>query len=193
MKNILLISIGLLLIGCNKNEVKPKKGESQKVEIVDPVEAFDAHLTINENKIPFYYFDQIEYYKSHLSFEEQKHLRRNDTIGFKVLMKRYPEKLIDHTFFKKLSQNYTLENIEPKLNDSISGIYSEKYSGEGLFPACDPFYRDILIFKKENKIVGISKICFECGLHWTIGSKRNVLLFGQKGDFEKLEKMLSKK
>jgi hypothetical protein len=190
MKNILLIYISFLLIGCNKNEVKPKNVESQKV---DPVEEFNAHLTVNENKIPFYDFDQVEYYKSHLSFEEQKLLQRNDTIGFKILMKRYPEKLIDNTFFEKLIQNYTLENIDPKLNDSISGIYSEKFSGEGLFPACDPFYRDILIFKKENKIVGISKICFECGLHWTIGSKRDVLLLGQKGDFEKLEKILSKK
>ena len=61
-----------------------------------------------------------------------------------------------------------------------------------MFPACDAFYRAILIFKKKDKVVGVSKICFDCGLNWTIGSERNVMLFGQEGDYEKLEKLLQK-
>jgi hypothetical protein len=186
MRYITLILTILLLTNCGK-----KNKEIEKKYIISHGDTL-AVITINKIKYPFYDFDKVEHYKSNLTFEQEKYLRRTDTVGFKILMEKYPKEINDSIFYRKLIQNYSEMKVEPNLNSTISEIYSEKYGGEGLAFACDPFYRDILIFKKRNKIVGVSKVCFECGENWTIGSKRDVSLFGQNEDYEKLKKILYK-
>ena len=190
MRYFSLIFIILLLTNCSK-----KNSEANEVEMKYTISNGDtlSVLTLNKIKYPFYDFDEVEHYKTNLTSEQEKYLRRTDTIGFEILMGNYPKEMNDTIFYRKLTQNYSKMKIKANLNSSISEIYTEKYSGEGMFPACDPFYRDVFIFKKKDKIVGVSKICFDCGLHWTIGSKRDVLLLGQNGDFEKLKEILSEK
>lgn len=90
-----------------------------------------------------------------------------------------------------------IENLYPQkkiINKSkfaiLSNIYSEKYHGDYALAACEPYYRDILIFKKQHKIIGISKVCFECYLHSTIGSTQNTEQLGQNGDYAKLQDLL---
>ncbi len=186
MKQILLIFIGLSMLSCNKKEIETKKVEINKVE------SFDTIISVNKVKYPFYDFDQIEYYKFNLTSDQEESLRKTDSIGFKILMQDFPKTVADPIFYGKLNQNYSLKKMSSKWNTIISEIYSEKFSGQFAYRACDAFYRDILIFKKKDKIVGVSKICFECELNWTIGSERNVDLLGQEGDYEKLKKILSK-
>lgn len=55
---------------------------------------------------------------------------------------------------------------------------------------CIPIYRDILIFKKNNSVVGISKVCFDCNMNYTLGSKTDVEIYNNSNDYEKLEKLL---
>ena len=49
----------------------------------------------------------------------------------------------------------------------------------------------ILIFYNNDKIVGISKICFGCRQSYIIGTDKDDSDFGQCGGFENLEAMLS--
>ena len=56
--------------------------------------------------------------------------------------------------------------------------------------ACIPVFRDILIFKKNNKSIGIAKICFECEKSHIVGTNKNIENFGQCGDFSKLMNIL---
>ncbi len=55
---------------------------------------------------------------------------------------------------------------------------------------CLPVFRDILIFKKRHKVIGIVKICFGCEKAVIVGSQANTIGFGQDGDFQKLKKLL---
>ena len=52
------------------------------------------------------------------------------------------------------------------------------------------FYRDILVFKKENKTVGVAKVCFGCSQSIITGTKLNTQEFGQSGDYGRLKKLL---
>jgi hypothetical protein len=54
---------------------------------------------------------------------------------------------------------------------------------------CAPIYRDILVFKQKDTIVGLSKICFECNLQFTI-DKYGVQKDFDSNDFERLELIL---
>ena len=66
--------------------------------------------------------------------------------------------------------------------------------------ACTPLYRDVLILKKNNKIVSILKICFDCGMIANYGDeiKNN---FNEKdiesddyfNEFEKFHQTLTNK
>lgn len=37
--------------------------------------------------------------------------------------------------------------------------------------ACEPIYRDLIVFEKDNKIIGWVKICLDCGISEIVGSK----------------------
>ena len=55
--------------------------------------------------------------------------------------------------------------------------------------ACAPMYRDIYVFRNNNKIVGISKICFECQIIDFTSEKYNWQRYGECENLKKLEKM----
>ena len=85
---------------------------------------------------------------------------------------------------------YKKTTIDKTKNEHLNDIFSENNCSESFAAACIPVYRDIFIFKKNNKTVGIAKICFGCRLFHIIGTKKNLENFGQCGDFEKLEKLI---
>lgn len=59
--------------------------------------------------------------------------------------------------------------------------------------ACKQTYRDILIFKKNNKNVGISKICFSCGWETTFFNKHFYSNLISLYDINELENTLKRK
>lgn len=58
---------------------------------------------------------------------------------------------------------------------------------------CAPIFRDVLVFKKDNNIVGIAKICFECQKIVLIGCEPPSRHFGQKGEYQELYRILHSK
>jgi len=54
------------------------------------------------------------------------------------------------------------------------------------------YFRDILVFYKNEKISGITKICFGCNESVLIGTKYNADTFGQCGVYSKLKSFLAK-
>ena len=81
----------------------------------------------------------------------------------------------------------TLETLEQTLSQYTQ---FEKSTLENIATACIHVYRDILIFKKEGKVIGTAKICFDCMSKQIKGTTANTENFGQDGDYEKLEKIL---
>ena len=86
---------------------------------------------------------------------------------------------------------YSKQMIPAAYHAAIETIFSEKNTSNNWVAACEPIYRDILIFKQSNKIVGVAKLCFECHQHQILGTSVNTEMFGQDGDWEKLEMLLN--
>ncbi len=83
------------------------------------------------------------------------------------------------------------KNIIGKGNyDKINSIFCERNHKESYATSCIAIYRDILVFKKSNKTIGVAKICFECEQNWIIGTDRNTMEFGMSGDYGKLYDIL---
>ena len=115
----------------------------------------------------------------------------NEKALLEIVNLEYPTSLNDQNLLKNLEILYPKKKkIEQSKLNTLASIYSEKFHGDYSLAACEPIYRDILIFKKENNIIGVSKICFECGLHYTIGTTKNTEQLGQNGDYEKLNLLL---
>ena len=103
----------------------------------------------------------------------------------------YPKSLDDKWFFEKIEKYYPRkQKIERSSLKELSNIFTERKEKKTIFGACDPVYRNIFIFKKEGKVVGISKICFGCLEEYTIGTKRNTENFGSHKEYEKLKKLV---
>jgi hypothetical protein len=58
------------------------------------------------------------------------------------------------------------------------------------YTRCSPTFRDVLVFKKDDSIVGFAKICFGCRKIVLIGCEPPSAHFGQKGEYEKLYQTL---
>jgi hypothetical protein len=178
MKKHLLILISILFIGCNQAD---KKNEIQK-----------------NTSYQFFEFDEIDHYQVEITVREYLDINTQDqtpdeTKFLGILNGNYPESINDKSFLKYLQKFYPKKRkIDSNKFKAIANIYTEKKHKNPMFAACDPLYRDILIFKKNNVITGISKICFECYIQTTIGSIRNTENLGQSGDMGRLDKILSK-
>jgi hypothetical protein len=108
-----------------------------------------------------------------------------------IILGDIPKSISDLTFIDKLfAVGFKKKSLDKSKFDSIDKIFVEKTTAENLATSCMYVYRDILIFKKESKIVGTAKVCFGCMAHQITGTTANTENFGQEGDYERLEKLL---
>ena len=192
MKNIIFL-LAILLFSCNfKKETKAENIETQNVESV-----------IKEPKITgekYFEYDEIEYYQNEIEEDQIEELYDNqkksvkDSLKMGVILGEIPKSITDTNFIDNLkSFGYTKSKIEPKKFDKIDEIFTEKKHSESYATACINIYRDILIFKRKSKIIGIAKICFGCDANVIVGTKSNTEEFGMSGDYQKLRKILTEK
>lgn len=145
----------------------------------------------------FFEYDAIDYYKT--DFEESKigELYDNkskseiDSLKMGIILGHIPNSISDLTFIEKLEKvGYKKMIVDNSKFESIDKIFIEKTTLENIEAACIYVYRDILIFKKEGKVVGTAKICFNCLAAQIKGTTANTENFGQDGDYGKLAKIL---
>lgn len=189
MKNIIFL-FTIILIGCNsKTETKVENEEKQNNKNV-----------IKGSKIgggKYFEYDEIEYYKSVIEEEQVGELHNNqkkstkDSLKFGVFLGEIPKSITDTIFINNLEAfGYTKSKIAEKKFDEIDEVFTEKEHSETYDTACIYIYRDILIFKKNDKTIGIAKICFDCDANVIVGTKSNTESFGMSGDYEKLRKII---
>ncbi|MCZ8198041.1 MAG: hypothetical protein O9267_10575 [Flavobacterium sp.] len=92
---------------------------------------------------------------------------KNDTTKRfnEIFMSVYGHKLNFQTFEKELISYGYIKNLVPKEKiKKIDEFITNDIYYESHLTACVPSYRDILILKKNNKIVSVLKLCFECGM-----------------------------
>jgi hypothetical protein len=101
------------------------------------------------------------------------------------------DKLSDTTLLKELGElGFLKTEVMGNKFVQINEIFCERYHSKIESKTCSPVYRDILIFKKNNRIVGTAKICFVCSRSVIAGTLQNTDAFGQSGDYERLYKLL---
>jgi len=175
MKKISLILVLLFIASCNKKK--------------------------SEKPIPFFKFDEVTHYQiddenaiSKLFQVSQSERTESDKEFFKILMEyNYPKSVNHLTFFKNLETLYPKKNqIPSNLFPELSKIFSQSNVANNVEYACEPFFRDIFIFKNNDKIIGIAKICLECEKSSFVGANGETQNFGSNKEFEKLKKTYQK-
>ncbi|MDN5479000.1 MAG: hypothetical protein L0G39_18910 [Chryseobacterium sp.] len=116
---------------------------------------------------------------------------KEDQLKLDVITDKIPKNINDTDFIKSLEKiGFKKTVIISHKFKKINEIFVEKTVSENIEYACAPVYRDILIFKKKEKIIGMAKMCFDCHQKQITGTKANTENFGQDGDYEKLQQIL---
>lgn len=147
----------------------------------------------------YFKFNEIVYYHTDLSEQDIFNIKQKKEIT--------PlEKLLVHTTFNEHSGNikdtlfvshledagFVSKDISKAKFSLLQEIFKFKEHVSDETSACEPLYRDILIFKQNGSVVGIAKLCFRCGQHDIVGTNENTACFGESGDFKRLEEVLFK-
>ncbi|TPG39995.1 hypothetical protein [Flavobacterium pectinovorum] len=191
MKKIIILNILILLLSCNEKKNDPIKPQKKKLELVKEI----------TNGNYYFDFDEIEYYNIDLSeewimntWDKNKKTQKEERL-ISIIMQNTPPKSIDDIAFLSYIEDigFKKQKIFKNKIEKIKDIFRFKQFNMSEQYACMAIYRDILVFKKENKIVGIAKICFGCKQNRIVGTKVNTDQFGQKGDYKKLYNILQEK
>lgn len=146
----------------------------------------------------FFDFDEVSYFYNNYdaTSEENKYDRypsKHKVDKFKILtlFSYHPTNISDIGFIDYLSKNGFVENkLDSTLFDQLNDIFVEKPANSHISNSCSPTFRDVLIFRKYNKVIGIVKICFQCNEAYFVGANHNTLHFGVFGEYEKLKLLL---
>lgn len=144
----------------------------------------------------YFDFDKIEHYQ--ISEEENYFDGENDSIKVEsqkilseILFDRKPTELNGTEFLNDLNKIvFTKHEIPISDFNEIREIFKEQSCSKNIEMACISVFRDVLVFFKKNKIVGIAKVCFSCKDNHIIGTTSETFNFGQCGDYEKLNGIL---
>ncbi len=160
-------------------------------------------IEIKSNNLNFFDFDKVEhYYKDIDAGDILVEMQRLETIDKKseehnylnLIGYDYPKDVNDEKFIDNLIKfKFSKVQIEDKFYNELNKLFSFSNCQDDYGLACAPVYRDILVFYKEEKIVGIAKICFECDKSDVIGAKKDASFFGHCGGYGKLYKILKVK
>ena len=185
MRQLQLIFVFLLfLLGCKTRSARSNQDINQaKIQTIIGAKFFD--------------YDQIDYYHNNFkdgpeAFERLNNYKTEiDSIKWLVLVGDTPADISDTSFIDQLEKiDFTKKSIDKSAFSKIDEIFREKKVDILEAHACVHIYRDVLAFKKHDKIIGIAKICFSCGDHIIRGTTLNTNSFGQEGDYANLEKLL---
>lgn|GEM_PF-1015956 len=164
--------------------------------------AFACHNPVSEqrNNGSYFDFDKVEYY--HFAKTDKELFSPLDNLARSkdfhtleaILIFDTLTKVSDTAILNEMpSLGFQFRELPDTLHKKINSIFTERSHKELFEAACEAVYRDILIFKKSNRIIGIAKICFSCGQHHIIGTNKNTQFFGQHGEFTKLKNLLGVK
>lgn len=152
MRKFIFIIAAIIISSCNN---------AKKTEVV-------ATKVVKKELRPFFDSDKIDHYYLDFSKREFEH-SSNDNTAQKEKKKEfsgffygyYPDSIPKKDFEKLLLKyEYKKSNLSIKQEKKIENVFSEKDSLQTTFAACIAEYRDIFIFKKKEKTVGIAKILF---------------------------------
>lgn len=147
---------------------------------------------------PYIDYDKIDYYTINISQDSVMNLLSNgnklDSIKSSILLHYYATNDTIYEFknlpyYEKVG--YSKCEISQKYFSQVNKVFCHKTGGSTIAFACIHEYRDILVFKKENKVVAIAKICLSC-MDINLNGIRDISNeeLGWENDFDILDKVL---
>lgn len=171
----------IAVCGCMNNTVSKKTDKTKNETICKPYFDFD--------KVEYYFLDIDEVKIGEI--EEKTRKTEKERKQLELLIKNTPDKLSDTIYLKDLEEiDFVMHEIASNNFDILNKIFCERKHKELVAMKCEAVYRDILVFKKDNEIIGTAKICFGCYQNVITGTKLNTTEFGQSGDYGKLYEIL---
>ncbi|MBC5834536.1 hypothetical protein G6N05_08690 [Flavobacterium sp. F372] len=86
-----------------------------------------------------------------------------------IIYEEYPYDL-DSKFHEELTKvGFKKREIDKEKFSKLKEILKYEFHVKIGVKKCETTYRDVLVFQKNNKIVGVVKICFGCGQYCSIG------------------------
>lgn len=106
-----------------------------------------------------------------------------------IVYDEYPNSL-DNNFYSELKKvGYKRSQIKKVNFSKLKEILKYEINVEVGVSACETIFRDVLVFQKNNKIVGVVKICFDCGKYYSIGENLPDFNFEK---YDELQELLKK-
>ena len=148
----------------------------------------------------FFDYDRIDHYQSDFDEKDIGKLSKmegnsvEDLIKNGVLLGSTPKDISDTSFIDYLEKiGFKKEKLSNSKFKGIDSIFSEKHVDGIESAACIYVYRDILIFRKQGKVIGTAKICFGCGANEIQGTQASTASFGQGKDYDNLHRLIRAK
>jgi hypothetical protein len=154
-----------------------------------------------KNDKSFFDFDKVVHYHKEIKDSELRSMFENanekgkdseESLYTDIVSGFYPEQIDINIGRELINFGFNSVVINQKKNSQFNKIFSERKCDSYYAYACVPVYRDILLFYKNDSLVGITKICFGCKQAHIVGAKNIIEDFGQCGVYEKLQVLLSK-
>lgn len=152
--------------------------------------------TTSEGKL-FYDYEVIEHYHNPnpditifaSKFEHDFYKRKRAVVYFNT-----PINLSDTAFIEELrSFGFRRSYVHPRHFKTLNQVFVERNIESNTITRCNNIFRDVLIFRKDNAIVGIAKLCFGCGGSYFVGTDANTSQFGKSKEYEILLQILREK
>jgi len=174
MKNSVLLLLCMVLISCQKKE------------------------KVSGQDLPFFHFDKIEYYHTAITPEEFKAIGmkqekdRKEQALWQIINGKVPVNTMDTLFIRNMDiLSFKKYTVDAKWHAKIGHLFAMRTGKTKAENACAPAYRDILIFRKKDKVIGVAKICFDCNRSQIVGARYDASAFGQSGEYDALHTILS--
>lgn len=182
----ILVSVFLLILSCKEN-VDISNSKSDNID----TQTFSK----SEECIPYFDFDEVEYHHIDISSERFFEIAKSkeDSLLFSIINRQTFSKISDTIFIDKLPElGFSKMKILEKDNQELIQLFCQENSLDETAAACDPLYKDILIFRKSNEIIGIAKICFSCRQSSIINQRNQFLPFDSAENWKELNSLLKK-
>ena len=181
MKKYIFVLIVVVISSC----INSKKEEVESAKVVKK----ELRPFFDSDKVDHYYLNFSE--DDFTKFTSKNPSTKKEKEFWDLYMGYYPDSIAKESFERiLLNHNYKKSNLSIKQEKEIVNVFSTKDSLMNSGYTCVAEYRDIFIFKKKEKTVGIAKICFKCGRFQIIGSKLDTDGFGLWSELDKLKSVI---
>ncbi|MBD3905661.1 hypothetical protein NAL32_14535 [Chryseobacterium sp. Ch-15] len=190
MTKIIPLFLFLAIISCIDKKQSNTLNDNKKEHQVNSLpKTKHGKLFFDYNELDHYYIDTSD--STVLSLYNSQDKSKTDKIRYEVIVGETPNNITDQEFLKFIKKiGYSKNEVDSTKFKALNKIFVEKPEEDMEARACSPVYRDILIFKKDKKVNGIVKICFNCHQYRIFGTNANTQNFGSNTDYFQLKDLL---